>query len=248
MPKPSLAELIAAQAAGTPKSRRRRSAPPPVDAAKGEAVKQAPALADKRPAELARALFVRRFVSAYLKHNMNAAQALRSVRKDVTKRSSRELAHRLLESDDARAELLRQLRGLSTHADLDEEWVYAQWRAMADANIFDYIDSIDPKTGIVTLKLDKDRLTLEQQLAIRRLKFDVKGRVADLELVDRSRAVDSVARARQMFRELEDESDEGITKLITERMQKASKLLPPPRTFDGTTGKEIKPLVDVDDG
>lgn len=243
--KPSLAALIEAQAAGPRKpgmksaatKQPRRIVPPVPTVPPAEQALRVEIV--ERPAELVRELLVRRFVTAYLREHLNAAAALRSVRPDVKKRYSKQLAYELLQCDDVRAELFRQLKGISDNADLDEDWVYRRWRAMANSNILDYV-TIDPATGAVTFNLDKHQLTLEQQLNIRRLKLDPKtSRIVDLELIDCKSVVDSIAKARRLFRELDDETTESLAREITERMQSASKRIP--RTFDHDLAEECAP-------
>lgn len=187
---------------------------------------------------MARALFVRRFVTEYLRNNMNASAAVRELRPDVSQKTSWTMGCELLQEEDVRTELHRQLRGIFRHEDMNEEWVYRHWRAMANSNIFDYV-TVDSTTGKASaFRLSADELTLEQQLNVRELKFDKETRqVTGIKLVDREGTIANVAKAQRLFRELEDESLATLAKDITELMQKASKRIP--RTFDNDTGEEI---------
>lgn len=234
MPKPSLTSLIEQQSKPRRAKAKKTAAvptvvPPPPP--------ESPPAIDTQ--ELRRALFVRRFVTEYLKNGMNGALAYRTVRPgEVSNSSSAQRACELLECEDVHKELARQLKGIFTNADLDEDWVYRQWRSMAHSNIFDYVQ-VDPVTGkVLRFKLNPDELTLEQQLNIRRLRVDPETRlIVDIQLIDRKSAVDSVAKARKLFREVDSEALGDLAKEITERMQIASKKV---RTFDHDTGEEVE--------
>lgn len=232
--KPSLSGLMQQQKTARRKSKPK--APPPETAV---AVAEPPPLATPANAEqtraLGRKLMVRRFVTAYIKHDMDGAKAYREINPNAAQNSSWSRASELIQQDDVRAELARQLQGLFRHADMDEDWVFRQWRAMAFSDIFDYMD-IDAD-GKVTWKLDPEKLTQEQRLNIRGIKVDPKtGKVVELRLVDRQGAVESVAQARKLYSVLQDTGLKDLVKEITERMQAASKHV---RTFDHDTGEEI---------
>jgi hypothetical protein len=193
-----------------------------------------PPIIEKRPAELVRSLMVRRFVSTYLK-TMNAAEALREVKPHVSKAASRAVAYDLLHCADVQAELMRQVRGIETHAHVDEEYVYRFWQAMATASIFNYLD-VDPVTGQVRWKLDPNALTAEQRLMIREIRIDPRsGQVVHLKLVDLEGTIANIAKAKKMFSLLENDGLEHVVKDIQERMQRASRTV---RTFDHEASDE----------
>lgn len=194
-----------------------------------------PPPADIDAQKIRRPLLVRRFVTELLKNGWDGAAAYREANgKDVKGCAVR--ACELLKCEDVRTELHRQLQGIITNADLDEDYVYRQYRAMANSNIFDYF--VFNKDGsIKELNLDPEKLTLEQQLNVREMKWSpITGKLVSFKLVDRKGSVDSIAKARKMFMGLDDAGLHDIAKEITERMQKASKQV---RTFDNATGEEI---------
>lgn len=249
MPKPSLDDLMNSvsppkKGKGKAKAKKSRKAKEPEAAQVGvfqernvQPVASPPAAPSTR--EMTRTLLVRRFVTAYLRNNMNASAAVREIRPDVSQKTSWTMGCELLQEEDVRTELHRQLRGIFEHTDMNEEWVYRHWRSMANSNIFDYL-TIDSTTGKATgFRLSADDLTLEQQLNVRELKLDKDTRqVTSIKLVDREGTLANIAKALRMFKELEDESLATLAQDITERMQKASKRIP--HTFDHETGEEIE--------
>lgn len=183
--------------------------------------------------EQRREIFVRKFVTRLLANEFNASQAYRDVRGD--KAGARVMGHRELQQPDVRAELHRQLGELLERLDLDEQWVYRQWKSMAESNIFDYVE-IDENGMPTKWKLDPENLTWEQQLNIREIKFSPKtGHVTGIKLAGREDTVANVARARKMFIETQDKTND-LERFVTELMQRASKRY---RTFDHDTGEEI---------
>lgn len=200
----------------------------------------APAAAPMFTQEQARKIMIRRFVTAYLRpENMfNGTAAYLAIHPGVAENTAASNAWKLLRNTEVRQELARQAKAIEQHADLDEAYIMAQYRAMAEANVFDYVD-IDPTTGTVKFtRLSADLLTKEQQLAIRELKIDPEtGKVANIKLTDRKGAVDMMARVRKLIGVEADESTAGLAEKITRRMQAASKRLG--RTFDGKTGEEL---------
>ena len=226
--KPSLAALMAEQAAGKakPRPQRRRSKIPTKDA-------------PEPPAELARAVMIRQFVASYLRHNLNASAALREVRPEVSSRSVRVRSHELLQQDDVRAELYRQLGGIIETLELDEDWVRRQWKSMAESDICDYIE-VNKDTKAVRFVVDPEVLTKEQRLNIRRIKVDsLTSKIVELTLANREHAVELVAKAKKMFIELEQAGLQDMAQEIVERMQRASKQMP--RIFDNSgSGEEAE--------
>lgn len=235
--KPSLAELLANQAAAGGRKRRKRSAP-----TQQAPVPQWPAPAppgpiiDQRPAEMTRELLIKRFVTAFLGKGMSAAEALRSTstRQKLTPRNSREMAYRLLQADDTKAELLRQAQDFRQRAALDEQWVHDQLLSMASCDIRDYVTT-DAAGNVTEFKLHA--LSPEQARNIRGLRFK-DGKVVDIRLIDRQGAVESVAKILKMFHVLDDSGLKELVADITQRMSAASKRLP--RTFDHATGEEVE--------
>lgn len=244
MPKPALADLIKKtkskrkkKAPATPSARVKPPSPPPPQTLPGSA----PALPDKR-SELRREIFVRRFVTEYLRHHMEAAPAYQAARAPVVVKPSSAAAnaYRLLQCDDVKAELQRQLAPIIEELKLDQEWVKRQWAAMAEANIFDYV-TVNARGGATEYRLDRSKLTLPQQQNVQGLRFDKNGTVTHIQLVSRADTVMQIARANKMYSEIDNEDLSALAKEITDRMQRASKMLPhQPRTFDGKTGEEIK--------
>jgi len=178
---------------------------------------------------------VRNFVRMFLTPGdtfMNAAECYRRVNPDCTdsKQASQE-GWRLTQDQDVKDEYARQLRAIDKAADMDDQWVYDRWRAIANANIFDYI-KVDPETGVVDYtNLDPNRLTPEQQMCIREIRVDPKtGRLTNLKLANIDQAVANVARARQMIDGKRDPGQVDLAQRITERMNRAAARVG--RTFD----------------
>lgn len=187
-------------------------------------------------------LLVRNFVRLFLTPGdtfMNAAECYRRVNPDCTNGTqAKQEGWRLTQDQDVRDEYARQLRAIDKAADLDDQWVYDRWRAIANANIFDYI-KVDPLTGVVDYSnLDPSRLTPEQQLCIREVRIDPKtGRLTNLKLANIDQAVANVAKARQMIEGKRDLGMVDLAQRITERMNKAAARIG--RTFDNDTGSLV---------
>jgi hypothetical protein len=188
---------------------------------------------------------VRSFVRAYLSQGaptfMNAAACYRTVKPDCP---SEEAAYqggwRMTQEDDVKDEMKRQLRAIDKAADLDDQWVYDRWRAIANANIFDYIRI--GKDGVVEFNdLDPEKMTAEQQLCIQEIQIDVRtGRIKAIKLPDKNVAVAYVARARQMIDGKRDLAAVDLAKTLTERMNRAAARRPDVhRTFDNDTGDQL---------
>lgn len=237
MPKPSLSKLLANQAAAGGRKRRKRSAPTQQPAPLSQPPVPGPIIDQQRqrPVEMTRALLIRRFATAFLGEGMSAAAALRSIRPKLTVRHSKEMAYRLLQADDTKAELLRQAQSFRQRADVDEQWVHRELLSMATCDIRDYA-KVDTAGTVTEFMLDK--LTPEQARNIRSLRIDPKTRkVTHIALVDRQAAVDSIAKVLRMFSAVDDTDLKNLVADITERMQAASKRV---RTFDHATGEEIE--------
>lgn len=190
----------------------------------------------------ARRLVVRAFVRAYLAQEtdtfLNAAASYRKVRPDCpTDEAAHQGGWRMTQDEDVKEEMQRQLRAIDKAADLDDQWVYDRWRAIANANIFDYI-RISQDGVVEFIELDPAKLTLEQQLCIQEIQIDVKtGRIKAIKLPDKNQAVANVARARQMIDGKRDASAVDLAKTITERMNKAAARVG--RTFENDTGEQV---------
>lgn len=187
------------------------------------------------------ALRIRQFITALLKpeNKYNAAAAYRSISPNCTPGSARTMAIKMLAREDVLDELDRQLKTITAAADLNEEWVYRQWRAIANADVFDLLN-INEEGVCKGFIHHPDDWSKEQRLTVRRITFHPDGRLRELQLVDREKAVELVARARRMF--MYDEAGNAITdmaNLITQRMQAAAKRTG--RTFDAQTGEILNP-------
>jgi hypothetical protein len=181
----------------------------------------------------ARKLQVREFVRAFLNPGpgfMSPANAYRVIRPDVKNHAQE--GFKYVQEEDVREEMARQLRAIDKAADMDDQWVYDRWRAMANANVFDY-GTFDPVTRTFVLdKLDPASLTPEQQMVIREIQVDPKtGVVKKIKLANLESTVANVARARQMIDGKRDTGAVDLAQRITERMNRAAKRLG--RTFDG---------------
>lgn len=188
-----------------------------------------------------RALTVRRFVTELLRpeNRYNASQAYMKVvaHEGTNERSARANAVRYLAEEDVLAELDRQLKGIDASADLNEDYVYRHWRAIAQANIFQVLEI--NKDGVCTgFKTAPEDWSLEQQLSVTQISFHDNGKLKAIRLVDRQRAIENIAKARKMF--VYDDSGTAVAdmaKLITERMAAAAKRTG--RTFDHETGRVL---------
>jgi hypothetical protein len=184
-------------------------------------------------------MMVRTFVRAFLAIGTdtfrNAAASYRAVYPNANLNTSRQEGWRLMDDEDTKEEMERQLRAIDKAADLDDQWVYDRWRAIANANIFDYMD-IDANGVADFSKLDPRRLTPEQQLCIEEVQLDKQGRVVKFKLASKNQAVANVARARQMIDGKRDLAAVDLAKTITERMNRAAARVG--RVFDNDTGRE----------
>lgn len=224
MSKPALADLIKQT---TPKRKKKASAASP------------PA----KTVELRSSTLVETFVTEYIRCGFKAGPAYKQARGSdrMNPTTASASACRLLGRDDVQAELQRQLKPIVVDRKLNQQWVLEQWAAMANANIVDYME-FDAAGKFLGFKIDPAKLTVEQQQNIQGARVDPKtGKLVHLQLVSRPDTVDKVARANKMYRETEaEEAVADFVKEITDRMQRASKMLPRPRTFDGETGEEIE--------
>lgn len=191
----------------------------------------------------ARRLAVRTFVRAFLTPGdtfNNAGAAYRKIHPDASDTSCYQGGWRMFEQDDVKEEMQRQLRAIDKAADLDDQWVYDRWRAIANANIFDYI-RISADGVVEFIELDPTKLTIEQQLCIQEIQIDVRtGRIKAIKLPDKNQAVANVAKARQMIDGKRDASAVDLAKTITERMNRAALRRPDVhRLFDNDTGEQV---------
>lgn len=187
-----------------------------------------------------KALNNRRFVTELLRpeNRYNAGAAYNKVFPGVKPASAQTMAVRMLSNVEVLDELDRQLKGIDASADLDEAWVYRQWRSIANANMFDVLD-IDKSGKCHGFRMAPEDWSIDQQLAVSQLTFHNDGRLKTIRMVSREKAVDSIAKARKMF--IYDESGtkvEDMAKLITERMHAAAKRTG--RTFDHETGQIVR--------
>jgi hypothetical protein len=156
---------------------------------------------------------------------MNATAAYLEINPNVTQGSAWTLGSNMLKEPRVIEAIEAQLKAIDKAADLDEQWVYDRWRAIANANIFDYITV--QTDGTVDFKnFDPAHLTLDQQLAIREVKIDPKtGRVCAFKLASVDQAVLNVARARGVIDSKREAGSADRASKITERMNRAAKLL-----------------------
>lgn len=217
------------------------SASPPTDAPKSTAAKAAGGPVSNRrikqdPHIQARRLMVRTFVRYFLKPGetfMNGAAALRKIKPDVANPAN--AAYMLVQDEDVKTEMQRQLRAIDKAADMDDQWVYDRWRAIANANIFDYC-TVGPTGKLDFSGLDPAKLTLEQQVVIREIRTDPKTqKVVGIKLANIDRAVENVARARQMIEGNRDAATVDLAQRLTDRMSKAAKRIG--LTIDNETGE-----------
>lgn len=192
--------------------------------------------------ERARRLEVRTFVRSMLTPGpgfMNARVAYHTVRPEVTEATAKNQGYEWLHSEDVKDEMRRQLRAIDKAADLDDQWVYDRWRAIANANLFDYLH-VDA-TGKVTWMVDTKDLTPEQQLVIREIEIDPKtNTVRRVKLANIDQAVLNVAKARQMVDGNRDAGAVDLAQRLTDRMERAKKRVPQlGRVFDNETGERI---------
>jgi hypothetical protein len=189
-----------------------------------------------------RRLRVRTFVRSMLTQGpgfMNARVAYHAIQPDVTDGTAKNEGYNLLQAEDVRDEMRRQLRAIDKAADLDDQWVYDRWRAIANGNLCDYMH-ID-HTGKVTWKVDSNDLTSEQQMVLREIEIDTKtGLVRRVKLANIDQAVLNVAKARQMVDGNRDAGAVDLAQRLTDRMNRAQKRLPRlARVFDNDTGEQV---------
>ncbi len=245
MAKPSLADLLSGTAAGivsTPAETAGSTSPVAVTtpATGGEPIRRRKPPTESETRAQARRLIVRSFVRAFFTPGdtfMSAAASYRVVSPGVTDATARQEGYRMTHDEDVKEEVTRQLRAIDKAADLDDQWVYDRWRAIANANVFDYMsinaDGVADFTGLDPLKL-----TMEQQLVIEEVRVDPKtGRVTNLKLTNKNQAVANVAKARQMIDGKRDLGMVDLAARITERMNKAAKRIG--RIIDHDSGEPV---------
>lgn len=188
----------------------------------------------------ARRLAVRTFVRAFLTPGdsfNNAGAAYRKIHPEASDSAAWQGGWRMFEHEDVKEEMQRQLRAIDKAADLDDQWVYDRWRAIANANIFDYV-RISADGVVEFIELDPAKLTLEQQLCIQEIQIDVRtGRIKAIKLPDKNQAVANVAKARQMIDGKRDLGAVDLAARITERMNKAAARVG--RVFDHDSGEQV---------
>lgn len=190
----------------------------------------------------ARRLRVRTFVRSMLTAGptfMNARVAYHTIQPDAADSTARNEGYLLLQADDVKDELRRQLRAIDKAADLDDQWVYDRWRAIANGDLFNYLH-IDA-SGKVTWKIDSNDLSEEQRMVIREIEIDPKtNTVRRVKLANIDQAVLNVAKARQMVDGNRDAGAVDLAQRLTERMERAKKRNPSlARVFDNETGERI---------
>lgn len=253
MPKPDLDALIKEQRKAKKKPRRARSkaarpapaqaaAPPPVpEQALPESLPELPT----RQSEVRRDIFARKFITAWIANEFDGVAAYMETRlsqESIKPASAAVKTWELFQLPVVREEMRRQLAPIIKQMGLNENWVLDQWRAMAEADIFDYV-KVGQDGKVTEFNLNPENLTKAQRQNIQTLKWDKDGKLTHIGLVSRTEVVANVARANKMFRDLLKEEDvTDAVKAIVEQMQRASKMLPPPpgRLFDAATGKEIE--------
>lgn len=187
-------------------------------------------------------LMVRKFVRDFLAMGeptfMNAAECYRRINPDCTSNTqAHQEGWRLTQDQDVRDEYAKQLRAIDKAADLDDQWVYDRWRAIAEADIFDYCQ-IDADGVVHFDNLNPAKLTKEQRFAIQEIQIDLKtGRIKNLKLASKNTAVANVARARQMIDGKRDASMVDLAQRITERMNRAAARVG--RVIDHDTGEQV---------
>jgi terminase small subunit-like protein len=188
----------------------------------------------------ARRLMIRAFVKSFLTIGEdtfnNAAASYRACFPNANANTSKVEGWRMMEEPDVKEEMERQLRAIDKAADLDDQWVYDRWRAIANANIFDYM-SVTAEGIADFTTLDPTKLTLEQQLCIEEIHLDKSGRITKLKLASKNQAVANVARARQMIDGKRDLGAVDLAQRITERMNRAAARIG--RVFDNDTGQQV---------
>lgn len=237
---PVAVEMAAVSSSVVPASVPPAAIDPPAKAAGGPPIRQRRPPTDAEVRAQGRRLAVRTFVRAFLTPGdsfNNAAAAYRKIHPDATDASSHTGGWRMFDNEDVKEEMQRQLRAIDKAADLDDQWVFERWRAIANANIFDYI-RISADGVVEFIELDPSKLTIQQQLCIQEIQIDVRtGRIKAIKLPDKNQAVANVAKARQMIEGKRDASAVDLAQRITERMNKAAARVG--RVFDNDTGDQL---------
>lgn len=218
-----------------------------VEAKEGAVVTAAPAPAENKEVLRARmrAQFVRQYVTELLRPRVgtrfNGTRAYMAVmkleEKDCTVEQAANAAWELMNQSDVQAEIARQLKSIESYADLNEEYVYAQWRSIAEGDLFDII-KVSQAGRFEGFVIEPALMTKEQRLSVKKMTFSKTGIVQSIEMYGRTGALESIARARQMF--TPDESGTQVADLakqLTERLQRAAKRTG--RTFD-QEGRQVE--------
>lgn len=216
---------------------------PAVPAAGGGVIRPRRVPTESEMKAQARRLVVRGFVRAFLSMGSdsfgNAAASFRAVFPDTSASVSKVEGHRLAEAEDTKEEMARQLRGIDRASDLNDQWVYDRWRAIADTDIFD-LCKIDADGVVHFDNLDPTKLTKEQRFAIQEIQVDQRtGRIKSLKLANKNIAVANVARARQMIDGKRDPGMVDLAKTITERMNRAASRRPEMGRLFNNDGEQV---------
>lgn len=211
--------------------------------ATGKAKPKAPAPVKKTP--LKRLLRVHKdFVTAYLAQRFaDPGGAWMRVSTELSHQVATEHALWLIDQPIIQTEIEHQLVPLLMDESFDRRWVAQQLYHLAEANIFDYIrvertkevqpspeglmtldDTGEPvykETARVMLLEDFDTLPVWKQRNLKKLKIrrGKDGDVIELEIFDRHKAINDIARYAGMDRE---DNREQTGKVFAEEMRKAA--------------------------
>ena len=158
--------------------------------ADGDIVKMGPAMAALPDDD-------RRFLMEYVTNGYRKGPAYLAIHPNVTFRSARELARRLLRKVEVKK--AKEELALTYHATKYE--IYAAFESMAEADMADYDDGFRQGKTLVQMRDEGIDTRNVKSLTIRKEK-DSNGEEADVikvELYSRSSALSSMGKARGMF-------------------------------------------------
>ena len=162
----------------------------------------------------------RQFAHEYLTGGYNGSLAYRRVYgMALSEASARASAARLLANVNVQRILTDLAEEASARNRVDQNFVISCWKAMTEADTFDYFRiSDDPKTEghLVMISTDLNELTKEQRQNVKKLRirnrttsgeskegspWERHEQIIELEIIDRAKAVENIAKTLGLYRE-----------------------------------------------
>lgn len=184
----------------------------------------------------------RQFAHEYLTNGFNGTTAYKAVYGDqLSDKVAASGAWRLLRNAEVQAILAEMAADACKRSKLDEDFVLRHWKAMADANLFDYLTIT--RDGQVVLKpadeleklpplIQQNVKRLKSHSSVRELKDEPKivNQELSIELVDRLAALEGIAKWLGMFVNRDADGGEDLAQAIRDAEERAIRRCATPAT------------------